>query len=74
MIDLLTMLTQQVDAVIIAIRGPHDGMDVLARGFIVVECNAALVVELNENDGAVHTVVKRTSASKAIRRIRHRVR
>jgi hypothetical protein len=49
-------------------------MDVLARGFIVVECNAALVVELNENDGAVHTVVKRTSASKAIRRIRHRVR
>lgn len=60
MVDLLTMLTQQVDAIIIAIRGAHHRVNVLARGFIVVQRNAALVIELNENDGAVHTIVKWT--------------
>ena len=46
MVHLLAMLAQQVHAVVIAIRGPHDRMNVLARWRIIIKCNAALVIEL----------------------------
>jgi hypothetical protein len=63
MIDLLTMLPQQVHPVVIAVRGSDDGVNVLARGFVVVESHAALVIKLNEDDGAVPTVVEGLYAS-----------
>jgi hypothetical protein len=41
------VLAQEVFAVVVAVRGAHDGMDVVARGRVVVERDAGEVVELD---------------------------
>ena len=56
---LFVMLTQQVLAVVVAVWRSHQGMDVVARRLIVVDRDAALVVELDQDHRAVDAVIER---------------
>jgi hypothetical protein len=58
MVKLLAMLAQQIHAVVIAIWGAHNCMNVLARWRIIIQGNTPLMVKLDEDDRAVDTVVE----------------
>jgi hypothetical protein len=51
--DLLTMLAQQLHALVITFRGAHDRTHVVPRWRTVMQRNAKLVIELDEVDRAV---------------------
>ena len=59
MIELLVVLAEEVGAVVAAIRRAHDGVHVMSAGHLVVEHDARMVVELDEDRRAVHPVVER---------------
>ena len=48
MVKLFVVLAQEILAIVVAIRRPHDRVDVVARGVLVAERDAALMVELDE--------------------------
>jgi len=56
----LVVLAQQVLPVIVAVRGAHDGVHVLAGryGAVARQRNGSLVVELDQDDRTVHAVVE----------------
>ena len=58
-IELLVVLAEEVGAVVAAIRGAHHRVHVMAAGHLVVEHDAGMVVELDEDHRAVHPVVER---------------
>src|SRR5262249_51789556 len=58
MIVLRVMLAQQVLAVVVAIRGAHDRVDMIARWFVVRIDDSWLVVEFDEHDWTVDAVVE----------------
>ena len=61
MMALLVMLAQKIFAVVIAVRRAHDYVDVIFVGlFVLAERNAPLVVELNDNDRALDSIIKNT--------------
>src|SRR5215471_18445803 len=52
------VLTQQVLAVIVAIGGAHDRVNVVARGFVIIVDDARLMVEFDEDHRAQDTIVE----------------
>src|SRR5262245_12391530 len=52
------MLAQQVLAVVVAVRGAHDRVDMIAGGFVVRIDDAWLMVEFDEHDWTVDAVVE----------------
>lgn len=54
----LVVPAQQVGPVVVAVRGADHGVDVLARGHVVVEHDPGLVLELDEDHRAVEAVVE----------------
>jgi hypothetical protein len=60
MVELLAMLTQQVHAIVIAIWGAHDRMDMLTRWRVILQGDTTLMVELDEDDRAMDTIVEDT--------------
>ena len=57
-VGLFPVLPQQVLAVVIAVGSPHHGVDMISRGFVVVQEDTILVIELDKNHRAVHPVVE----------------
>src|SRR5712691_3163196 len=57
-IDLLVVLAQQILAVVVAVRRADHRVDVIARGRIVVERHAALVIELDQDHRTVNAIVE----------------
>ena len=53
------VLAQQILAVVVAIGGAHDGMDMVARGGVVVVHDAGLVVELDKDHRAQDAIIER---------------
>ena len=53
------VLSQEVDTVVAAIGRPDQGVDVMARWDLVVENDPRMMVELDQNDGAVYPIVER---------------
>ena len=51
------VLTQQVLAVVVAVGRAHDRVNMVSRGLIVVEGDAPLMVELDQDYGALDLVV-----------------
>ena len=59
MVSLLVMLAQKVLAIVVAVRGAYDDVDVIpVRLYILAECNAPLVIELDDDYRALDAVVK----------------
>ena len=59
MMALFVMLAQKILAVIVAIGGAHDYMDVILVGlFVLAERNAPLVVELNDDHRTLDTIIE----------------
>lgn len=58
MIELLVVLTQEIGTVVTAVRGAHDGVDVMTAGSLVVDHHPGMVVELDQDHWAVHPVVE----------------
>ena len=62
MLMLLVMLPQQILAVVIAVGSTNDDVHVLADGaavgVVLAHANRTLVIEFDENDGAVDAVVE----------------
>src|SRR5262249_40158026 len=58
MIVLRVMPAQQALAVVVAVRGAHDCVDTIARGFGVPIDDSRLVVEFDEHDWTVEAVVE----------------
>ena len=60
-VDLFPVLPQQVPAVVVAVRSPDHRMNVLPiRDSLRIEVsksNGSLMIELNQDDGAVNPVV-----------------
>ncbi len=57
---LLVVLSQQVLAIVVPVRSPHDAVDVLARGFPPLyarHVDRTLVVEFDEDDRALDPIV-----------------
>src|ERR1700745_2381209 len=52
------MLAQQVLAVVVAVRGAHDRVDMIAGGFVVRIDDSWLMVEFDEHDCTVDAVVE----------------
>src|SRR6516162_540913 len=52
------MLAQQVLAVVVAVRGAHDRVDMIAGGFVVRIDDAWLMVEFDKHDWTVDAVVE----------------
>ena len=61
----LVVLAQQVEAVIVAIWRPHDGVDVEFGWLRIGQEHAGVVVELNESHRALHPIIKRTILCKS---------
>ncbi len=57
-VDLFPVLPQQVLAVVVAVESPHHGVDMISRGFVVVQEDTILVVELDKNYRTVHPVIE----------------
>ena len=62
---LLVMLAEQILAIVVAVRGPHHGVDVLTvRGFgircKVAEADGLLMIEFNQNHRAMDAIVEDT--------------
>jgi hypothetical protein len=61
MVALLVVLAQKIFAVVVAVWGAHDYMDVIfVRLFVLPERNAPLMVELNDDDRTLDAIVKHT--------------
>src|SRR5262245_16991453 len=58
MVVLRVVLPEQILAVVVAVGGADDRVDVIARRLVVVERNTALVIELDQDDRAVDAVVE----------------
>ncbi len=58
MVKLLVMLAQEIFTVIVAIRRRHHRVDVIARRFLVAQRDTALMIELDEDDRAVDSIIK----------------
>ena len=56
-VEALVVLAQEVPAVVIAVRRADNRVDVVARRLVVVERDPPLMVELDEDDGAVEAIV-----------------
>src|SRR5215813_3130360 len=54
---LRVVLSEQILAVVVAVGRADDRVDMIARGLVVVERDAALVIELDQDDRAVDAVV-----------------
>ena len=54
------VLSQEVDTVVAAIGRSDQGVNVMRRWDLVVENDPRMMVELDQNDGAVHPIVERT--------------
>ena len=54
------MLAQQILAIIVAVRRSHHGMDVVARGRVVIVDNAGDVIEFNKDYGTQDPIIERT--------------
>jgi hypothetical protein len=59
------MLAQEILAVVVAVGGTHHRVDVVARGPLIAKRDAALVVELDENDRAMDAIIEHTVAINA---------
>src|SRR4029450_8155964 len=57
-VEARVVLAQQIPPVVVAVRRPDHGVGVVARGGVVVEGDPALLVELDQDDGAVNPVVE----------------
>src|SRR5262245_18512808 len=58
-VALLVVLAYKVFAVVVTVRRAHDDMDVIfVRLFVLAERNAPLMVELDDDDRALDTIVK----------------
>ena len=58
------VLAQQVEAVIVAIRCPHDGVDVEFGWLRIGQEHARVVVKLDESHRALHPIIEWTVLSK----------
>src|SRR5215510_16089653 len=57
----LVMLAQKIFAVVVAVRRAHDYVDMIFVGLLVLaKRNAPLMVELNDNDWALDSIIKNT--------------
>ena len=66
MIAMLIVLTQKIFAVVVAIGRAHHYVDVIFVGLLVLaKRNAPLVVELNDNDRALDSIIKNTVVAHA---------
>src|SRR3954467_4073621 len=52
------MLPEQILAVVISVRRPHHGVDVIADGFSTA--SGTLVIEFDKNHWTLHAIVERT--------------
>src|SRR5262245_59548134 len=57
-VELLVVLAQQVAPVVVAVGGANDRVNVATGGLVVVESDSPLMVELDEDDGAVKPIVE----------------
>ena len=55
---MLVVLAQQVEAVVVAVRRPHDGVDVKFGRLRIGQEHAGVVVELNERHRTLHPVIE----------------
>src|SRR5215471_14177741 len=61
MMTMLIVLTQKIFAVVVAVRRAHHYMDVIfIRLIVLAKRNAPLVVELNDDDRALDSIIKNT--------------
>ena len=59
MMALLVMLAQQILAIVVAVGGAYDYVDViLVRLYVLAESNAPLVIELDDDDRALDAVIE----------------
>ena len=65
MIELLVVLAEQVLPIIVAVRRANDRVNVVARRLLVPQRDAALVVELYKDHGAVDAIIKDALVVKA---------
>ena len=70
----LVMLPQQVEAVVVAVRRAHDGVDVELGRLRVGQEHAGVVVELDEGHRALHPVIERAVLAEAADPAEMRVR
>lgn len=55
----LVVQPQEVDAIVVAVRRSHDGMDVKFRGFGIGQKHAGMMVEFDEDHWALYPIVER---------------
>src|SRR5262245_8989138 len=61
MMDPLVLLAQKIFAVVVAVSRAHDYLDMIFVGLLVLaKRNAPLMVELNDNDCALHSILAHT--------------
>jgi hypothetical protein len=65
MVKLGVVAGEEVGAVVTAVRGSQDRVDVMPAGFVVVERGAGMMVELDQYDRAVDPIVERIAVSTA---------
>lgn len=59
MMAMLIVLTQKIFAIVVTIGRTHHYMDVIfIRLFVLAKCDAPLVVELNDDDRALNSIIK----------------
>ena len=59
MVALFVMLAQKIFAVVVAIGGAHDYMDVIFVGlFVLAKCDTPLVVELNDDHRTLDAIIE----------------
>jgi len=56
---------EEVGAVITAVGGPQDRVDVMPAWFVVVERDAGMAVELDQHDRALDPIVERIGVATA---------
>src|SRR5262249_19079847 len=59
LMSMLVMHAQQVSPVVVAVRLPHDGVDVEFFRLLVGEVDAGMMVELDHHNRALDAVVER---------------
>src|ERR1019366_4737037 len=64
-VEALVVLGQEVGTVVAAVRRANDAVDVVPRGFGIVERHTRKGLELDEHDGAVQPVVEGVSRAGA---------
>ncbi len=58
-IELFVVLAEEIDAVVAAVGRAHHRVHVVSAGLLVVEGDTWVMIELHEDDWAVHPVVER---------------